>query len=474
MLSSSPQIFKNAIAYYRHSAEDKQENSVAIQRQHTEQFAHDHNIKIIHEEADEGKSGLLANRPAFERLFTNWIENPNAPTFDYVLVYDVSCWGRFQDQDQAAYYTHLCKKHGKEVVYVSRGFPDTNNLLISSLETSLQRYMAAEYSCQLSEKVFYGCVKVSQQGYSAGGTAVYGMARQLLDVNKNPIRVLNKGEHKQIANERVSFTPKDDETTETVKEIFKLFVNEKYLIPDIVTYLNQKGTLSANGKMWNRSKIIKVLTDETYIGTRIYNKTWGRLKQKSHKNPRSEWVIVPNAFKAVVSERIFKDAQERLYWMFPSNWRQGINAIRKAKKNIRNDIFQWLLNKGLTAFDANELVSELPIVFAVKNESKDIILWCFLITEETRRFDNVFAVSVVLDKKQLVDDFFMFSVRDFTGTNFLILSKNTSLYHTSKIESNRIEETIKLLIKQFNKAKVGYSNKYRFANNGISIWEEDN
>jgi len=460
MLITSQHTAKKSVAYYRHSAEDKQENSVAIQRQHTEDFAREHNIEIIHEEADEGKSGLLANRPAFERLFGNWIENPEAPHFDYVFVYDVSRWGRFQDQDQAAYYTHVCKKHGKEVVYVSRGFPDMNNLLISSLETSLQRYMAAEYSRQLSEKVFYGCVKVSQQGYSAGGTAVYGMARQLLDVNKKPIRILNTGEHKQIANERVSFTPKDDKTTETVREIFSLFVKQRYLIPDIVTHLNQKGILSASEKLWNRFKVIKILTNETYIGTRIYNKTWGRLKQKSHKNPRSEWVVVPNAFEAIVKEQTFIDAQERLYWMFPSNWRQGANAIKRTKKNIRREIFQWLLDKGLTAFEANELVLELPIVFAVKNQDKDISLWCFLISEEMRRFDNVLAVSVIPDTKNVIDDFFLFSVQDFTRTNYLILSKNSSRYYSSKLESSAIEETIKLLIQQLKSSRDKYNSKY--------------
>lgn len=461
MLSTFRKIHKKAIAYYRHSAEDKQENSVAIQRQHTEQFAYENNIEIIHEEVDEGKSGLLANRPAFERLFMDWIESPNAPNFDYVFVYDVSRWGRFQDQDQAAYYTHLCKKYGKEVVYVSRGFPDINNPLISNLETSIQRYMAAEYSRQLSEKVFHGCVKVSEQGYSAGGTATYGMVRQLLDVNKNPIRILNTGEHKQIANERVSFAPKDDETTDTVRKIFYLFVKKQYEIPDIVSYLNSKRIVSATGKLWDRSKVVKILTNETYTGTRVYNRTWGRLKQKSHKNPRSEWIIVPNAFKAVVDNKIFKDAQERLYWMFPSNWRKGINTIKRARKLIKIDIFQWLLNNGLSYFEATELLSELPIIFSIKQENKNTVSYCFIITEKNRRFDNVLAVTVIPDTKKIIDDFFLISVQDFTLTNYLILLKNSSLYLTSKIESNKIEEIIKLLIDQHKNSTWRYNNKFQ-------------
>lgn len=460
MLNISQRIDEKAVSYYRHSAEDKQENSVAIQRQLAEQLARENNVEIIHEEADEGKSGLLANRPAFERLFKNWIENPEAPSFRYVFVCDVSRWGRFQDPDEAAYYSYLCKKHGKEVIYVSKGFPDAAHPLISSLETSIQRYMAAEYSRQLSEKVFNGCVKVSEQGYSAGGTAVYGMARQLLDVKKEPIRILQTGEHKQIANERVNFTPKNDETTETVKEIFYLFVKERYSIPDIVTRVNQKGALSANDKLWDKSKIVKILTDETYIGTRIYNRTWSRLKQKSRRNPRSQWVIVPNAFEAIIDEEIFKEAQERLYWIFPSNWRKGINAIKRARKNIRNDIFKWLIDKGLTEFEAQEILSELPIIFSIKVENQFLYQWCFLISEKMRRYDNVLGISVLMDTKKVVDEFLLFSVQDFTSTNFLAFSKNSAIYHSAKIESDKIEETIKLLLKQVKKYKSQFSKRF--------------
>jgi hypothetical protein len=133
--------------------------------------------------------------------------------------------------------------------------------------------------------------------------------------------------------------------------------------------------------------------------------------------------------------------------LFPSNWRKGINAIKKAKKNFQNDIRQWLSNKCFTTFEVEKTVSELPIVFAVKNENKDISLWCFLIEEKIRKFDNVLAVSVVPDRKNVIDDFFLFSVQDFTQTNFLILFKNSSLYRSSKIESGGVEEIITQLIR---------------------------
>jgi DNA invertase Pin-like site-specific DNA recombinase len=465
MIGVTESASKKAVAYYRHSAEDKQENSVAIQRQHAQAFAFKNGIEIIHEEADEGKSGLLANRPAFERLFKNWIENTQAPYFTYVLVYDVSRWGRFQDQDQAGYLVHLCKRNGKEVVYISRGFPDDSNPLISSLETSIHRYMAAEYSRQLSDKVFYGCVKVSEQGYSAGGIAAYGMARQLLDVNKMPIRILNIGDHKQIANERVTFTPKNDQTTDAVKIIFSFFVEKWLTITRIATYLNDKGILSANGKQWNKSKVVRILTNETYTGTRIYNKTWGRLKQKLHKNPRSEWVVVQDAFSGIVEKEIFKKAQERLYWLFPRKWRKGVNAIKRAKSRILQDISKWLFLEGATECEVQEIVSELPIIFSVKNQEGDAALWCFLITEKTRQYSNALAISVVPNLKKVIEDLFFFSIDDFTNTNFLIFSDKSSKYNDFKIESGKVEDTVKTLIKQIRDCKLRNSQRYRFINN---------
>ena len=49
-----------AVAYYRHSAQDRQENSVEIQQDQVRQFAQEHDIEIIREFADRGN-------PAFQR-----------------------------------------------------------------------------------------------------------------------------------------------------------------------------------------------------------------------------------------------------------------------------------------------------------------------------------------------------------------------------------------------------------------------
>lgn len=49
-----------AVAYYRHSAQDRQENSIPLQRDQVREWAEKHHVEIIKEFADHGKSGLNA------------------------------------------------------------------------------------------------------------------------------------------------------------------------------------------------------------------------------------------------------------------------------------------------------------------------------------------------------------------------------------------------------------------------------
>jgi len=115
---------KRAVAYYRHSAEDKQENSVALQRDFVEAFAAKHNVVIIHECIDDGRTGTNANRAGFQELLQQWVNNP-AAQFDYVFVLDVSRFGRFKNPNEAGAYVFQCCAHGRQVIANAIQIPDT-------------------------------------------------------------------------------------------------------------------------------------------------------------------------------------------------------------------------------------------------------------------------------------------------------------------------------------------------------------
>ena len=114
-------ITSKAIAYYRHSAQDRQENSIPIQREQVRQFAVENGIEIIKEYSDHGKSGLSTEgRDNFKRMLEIVIDT--SIEFKYILVLDVSRWGRFQDNFMYAHKRGIFKKNGPEVVYKTKGF----------------------------------------------------------------------------------------------------------------------------------------------------------------------------------------------------------------------------------------------------------------------------------------------------------------------------------------------------------------
>ena len=77
------------VAYYRHSAKDRQENSVAIQQELVQKWARENGVEIVHEFADRGKSGLTAEgRDGFNDMMENWVRKRS--DFEFVLCLDVS------------------------------------------------------------------------------------------------------------------------------------------------------------------------------------------------------------------------------------------------------------------------------------------------------------------------------------------------------------------------------------------------
>jgi len=305
-----PTIRPRAVAYYRQSAQDRQENSVSIQQEQVHQWADQNGVEIIHEFEDRGKSGLTAQgRDGFNSMMEDWVRKRS--DFQYVLCLDVSRWGRFQDIDLSATYSSECKKHGKLVVYTALGKPREDDQLYP-VYVQFERFRAAQYSKELSDKVFRGCVRISQQGYWAGGKPPYGLHRLLLSETREPVQVLDPGERKSIQNQRVTLTAGNDAEVRTIRRIFQQFTDGKRHEGAIAEGLNRHGISSPGGGDWDASKVRHVLTNEVYIGTLVYNRTTQKLKTPSRANPPDKWIKTPGAFQSVVDKEIFDRVQEIL------------------------------------------------------------------------------------------------------------------------------------------------------------------
>lgn len=295
------------VAYYRHSAQDRQENSVAIQQELVQKWARENGVEIIHEFADRGKSGLTAEgRDEFNDMMDNWVKKRQ--DFEFVLCLDVSRWGRFQDIDLSATYSADCKKHGKQVIYTTLGMPRSDDPFYS-VHVQFERFRAAQYSKELSVKVFHGCIKIAQQGFWVGGKPPYGFERLLLDEARNPVQILAPKQRKGIQNQRVTLTPGSDEEVTVVRRIFREFVETRNSLNLIAQGLNCDGIKAARGGNWNAGKVRRILTNVMYAGTLVYNKTTQKLMTPTRRNPEDQWIRTAGAFTPIIDQDVFSQAQ---------------------------------------------------------------------------------------------------------------------------------------------------------------------
>jgi DNA invertase Pin-like site-specific DNA recombinase len=296
-----------AVAYYRHSAQDRQENSIAIQQEQVQKWATENGVEIIHEFVDRGKSGLTAKyRDAFNDMMDNWVKVRN--DFQFILCLDVSRWGRFQDIDLSATYSADCKRHGKQVIYTTIGKPKEDDPLYP-VYLQFERFRAAQCSKELSGKVFNGCITIAKQGYWAGGKPPYGFERLLLDEARKPVQVLASGQRKSIQNQRVRLAPGNENQVAAIRQIFHDFTQNGRRMEDIAATLNREGVPSPSDGSWDAGKVRRILVNELYIGTMVYNKTRQKLQTPTRRNPQPEWIRTKGAFDPIVEQSVFDEAQ---------------------------------------------------------------------------------------------------------------------------------------------------------------------
>jgi len=106
---------------------------------------------------------------------------------------------------------------------------------------TLKRSMAAEYSRELSVKVFSGQCRLIELGFRQGGPAGYDLRRQLIDRDQAPKGLLDRGERKSLQTDRVILVPGPEQEIEVVQQIYARFVTDKQTEREIAEQLNGAG-----------------------------------------------------------------------------------------------------------------------------------------------------------------------------------------------------------------------------------------
>ena len=225
-----------AVIYARYSSSGQREESIEGQIRECTEYAERNGMRVIRSYADKALTGRTDRRPDFQKM----IADSEKHLFEVVI-----CWktDRFaRNRYDAAVYKAKLRKSGVRLVYAREAVPDGPEGII--LESVMEGF-AEYYSANLGENVKRGNYDSALQ-HKTLGKRVFGYRKSADD----------------------TFEP-DPEKAPIVREIFQMYKTGSRM-KDIVDEMNSKGIKTAIGGPFNESSVSKILRNEKYIGTYIW------------------------------------------------------------------------------------------------------------------------------------------------------------------------------------------------------------
>ena len=308
-----------AAVYARFSSENQREQSIEDQVRVCREFAKRDGITILDEHVyfDEAQSGAIRSRPGLEALKRAAEEKQ----FDAVLVDDSSRLSR----DNQYFNTLLClfQYWGVSLISVSDGLDMREEH--AKVAYQFRGIINELYLTDLKKKTHRGQMGQILRGFSVGSRG-YGYDTVPVGESK-----YDKKGRLRADGFKLVIIP---EEAQIIRRIFKAFIEGK-AITKIVRELNEERvpTKARLKGGWNVSTVSRILKDEKYIGTFLWNRTMsvkdplsGRMKQV--ERPKEEWVIQDRPDIRIITDEEWNAAQAR--------WREveGVFPRQKRKRGF--------------------------------------------------------------------------------------------------------------------------------------------
>lgn len=249
------------VIYARFSSHAQREESIEQQVEECMAFAAQNDIEILEVYADKAVSGRTDDRKEFQRM----LRDAQKKKFEAVVAYKSNRISR--NMLNALTYEARLEKLGIATYYAREEFGNTPS---GRFALRMMMNMNQFYSENMAEDIRRGLMDNAQQ-CKANGSIAYGYRR-----SKDGYYEINEGE------------------AEIVKLIFNDFVHGIPYV-EIANKLNGMGLRTRRGKVWTDSAFVRILANESYIGTYHYS-----------------GVRIENGVPPIISRPVFAAAQERL------------------------------------------------------------------------------------------------------------------------------------------------------------------
>jgi len=268
-----------AVMYARVSTEEQATEgySIKAQKDLLNTYAEKHNLTIISEYIDEGKSGKsIDGRPQMIHL----LEDAKQEKFEAVIVYKLDRLAR-KTRDSLEIVETL-GSHGVQLISLSENI-DTTTPHGKMFYTVLSSLAEMERD-QIVGRVKMGMTQRAKEGKWNGGQCFgYDAKEKKLVVNENEAKI--------------------------VKEIFD-YADQGFGYKKIVGILNQKGYITKRGNVFSIGTLKGILDNPVYIGKVRFNQyeNWAE-KRRSGKN--NDAIIVDGEHEAIIPEDLWERVQQK-------------------------------------------------------------------------------------------------------------------------------------------------------------------
>ena len=262
------------VALYARVSSDRQDVdlSVAAQLRALRDYAQKNGYVVVREYVDEAESGRIADRPEFRKMI-DAAAKTSAP-FQEILVWKFSRFTR--KREHAVAFKSMLRRKGVRVVSITEHADDTpTGKLMEAIIESIDEF----YSENLAQEVTRGMRESASRGFWVSSYAPFGYNRVMVQdgVKKRP-----------------TLEP-DPDASRIVKRIFDMAETGNGMV-SITSTLNDEGIASPRGRLWGKTSVHAILTNEAYTGTLV----WG-VNAKDNAEP----VRVEKAFPAIISKAQF-------------------------------------------------------------------------------------------------------------------------------------------------------------------------
>ena len=274
-----------AVTYLRYSSDNQNINSIAYQRSATALYAHNHNIEIVREYADEAVSGTTDQRPDFQEL----IEAVKAEDREWtvILIFSRDRMGR--NVSDMSSFSNLCRDCGVTITSVQEDFGSADS---STMIYQIMDVISESQSRSNSQHTHAAMKQKAERAHYLGGYVPFGYR-----INE--------------ANQYIA----EPEEARMVRRIFQM-VDLDFSYREIAEEVNSKGFRTRSGKEFTKYSFSDLLRQEKYKGVYRWNRAEGTLFRKKvnsrKRKSEDQFVTVENGCPPIVDKELFERVQQKL------------------------------------------------------------------------------------------------------------------------------------------------------------------